>query len=845
VANQENHIQVAYGLTKLQEALESKGISYEVVYDPDQAKGKSLLLTGLDDGICEASLVLHKAKQKVPQKKEALCIREVKLQGKPAWVASGYDNQGLMYALLSVADHIRFQNENSAPLEGLVPVTESPDIETRAISTYTMNRTYWESRLWDESYWASYFDELARNRFNAYVVIFGYENGGFLAPCYPYFFNVEAFPEVKMPGLSPEQQAENLASLRRMIDLAHERGLELKIGIWDHIYRGGIQSGGLSGEDRQKQSEDFLVHGVHTENLFEYTTAAFARFIELLPGLDGVQFRMHNESGLKPGKEMELFWTEMFGSIQANAPELKIELRAKELPDKIIDIAEEKGLDYTITTKYWMEQMGLPFHPTHINRQNQFDRRHGYADLLRYPKSYDILWRMWTAGTQRVLLWGNPEYTRRFAKSTHLYDGIGFEINEPLATKMLAQPHNAEPFRILNPGYEYYTYEFERYWYYFQSFGRVAYNPHTPSDVFTREFNKRFGEEAGPLLQEALHKASFILPRINAACAPYGLFPTTRGWAAKQTLGELPKFAKAEGSDIQQFASFDEEALILIEAGETAKVLPSQTSLWFFNTSQRIETLVQQSMNFCSKEDNKEFLSTITDLRILSGLAQYHASRIPAAVSYRIFEHTEDPFALDDAIAYEIQAIRAWQGIVEAAGEVYSQDLMMGTRETTKYDIVYRIAGHWKDELKHLEKGLEELKNQRQALLETGEARHSPENKAAEDLENTTLFQIQHDPPANVRSGTALRISAHIDSPAGIKWVRLRYRSVNQHLDYQSLLMSKKPGSKLYEVNVPAEAINERYDFMYFFEVMDKEGNGRIYPDLDVETPYYVMKLLR
>ena len=34
----------------------------------------------------------------------------------------------------------------------------------------------------------------------------------------------------------------------------------------------------------------------------------------------------------------------------------------------------------------------------------------------------------------------------------------------------------------------------------------------------------------------------------------------TRGWAEKQRLGDLPAYAKAEGSDIQQFASFDEEA---------------------------------------------------------------------------------------------------------------------------------------------------------------------------------------------------------------------------------------------------------------------------------------------
>ena len=41
VANQENHIQVVYGLTKLQAALDSKSISYDLVHKLDQARGVS------------------------------------------------------------------------------------------------------------------------------------------------------------------------------------------------------------------------------------------------------------------------------------------------------------------------------------------------------------------------------------------------------------------------------------------------------------------------------------------------------------------------------------------------------------------------------------------------------------------------------------------------------------------------------------------------------------------------------------------------------------------------------------------------------------------------------------
>jgi hypothetical protein len=44
---------------------------------------------------------------------------------------------------------------------------------------------------------------------------------------------------------------------------------------------------------------------------------------------------------------------------------------------------------------------------------------------------------------------------------------------------------------------------------------------------------------------------------------------------------------------------------------------------------------------------------------------------------------------------------------------------------------------------------------------------------------------------------------------------------------------------------IPRKAMNSNYDLMYFLEIMDNEGNGMIYPDLEVETPYYFVKLVR
>ena len=43
--------------------------------------------------------------------------------------------------------------------------------------------------------------------------------------------------------------------------------------------------------------------------------------------------------------------------------------------------------------------------------------------------------------------------------------------------------------------------------------------------------------------------------------------------------------------------------------------------------------------------------------------------------------------------------------------------------------------------------------------------------------------------------------------------------------------------SGLYTASIPAAFIDPHWDLMYFVEIVDREGNGRMYPDLAVETP--------
>jgi hypothetical protein len=796
-----------HGVTKLEEALRSKGLTVT-----DKADGA--------DYVISASIVNGAA--------ESLLIRR---QGKKI-ILTGGDGRGLMYAALDTAERIS-ASPATDPFQQVRDTSETPYLVERGISTYTMQRAYFEQRLYDERYWTRYFDMLAADRINSFVVIFGYEDGGFMAPLYPYFFNTPGFPNVEMVGLTPEQQAKNTAAFKVLMRIAHERGIDVTAGIWDHIYRGGVQGGGIPGaSENAGKRVSGLVFGVTAENLSDYTKASLRRFLDVFPELDAIQLRMHDESGLKH-EEIVPFWHDVFTGIKRDHPRVRIDLRAKELPDAVIEDAVNLGLKSRVSTKYWMEQMGMPFPPTHINTQNQKERRHGYADLLRYPQEYRIHWQLWNGGTTRVLLWGDPEYVRRFAASVRIYDGQSFELNEMLATKMLGEPHDEKPLEILNPTYRYYDYEFERYWHFYRVWGRLTYNPKTDSVVWTREFDQRFGPQAGPHVMQALHLASNVLPGVVAASYLYSNFPTTRGWAEMNRQGSLQKYANEDGSDIQQFMNVRDEAKSILAATETPMRRPEETSRWFARTADAIDAQVAEAEKSVGSHSGNEFRSTVTDLRILAGLARYHSWRLLAGIQYNLYKQSGDLGAFDEAVSDERHALESWKQMVDAAGDVYSENLAFGAHAVG-------FARHWKEEYALLNHDFEQL------LAERAKATGKPGAPHPTLMTATPEVPKAHILPSGVaEQGSDYVVSAKVKAAAGVKSVHLRYRHVTQVEDYETAEMTLDQKTGAYVGRIPASFINPKWDLMYFIETMGNNGAGRMYPDLEVEEPFVIVPVKR
>jgi hypothetical protein len=801
---------VAHGVERLRTALASRGFH---IVDTDAGPAAMTVRLTIDPAVGCA---------------ESLSIARTTEHGRPAIDLRGADATGLMYAALDTADRIGW-SDGADPFAFVQTRTQRPYLSERGVSMYTMQRALFEQKLYDETYWRTYFDLLAGSRINTFVLIFGYENGGFMAPPYPYFYDVPEFPGVRFVGLTGEQQAHNTAAFKTMIRLAHERGIKVTAGIWDHIYRAGVQTGGIQNAAKGDVPTPGLVWGVTGDNLAAYSKAALKQFLAVFPEIDGIQFRMHDESGLKP-EEMNSFWHEVFAQMKATRPDLKIDLRAKGLPDAVIDDALAQGLDARVSTKFWMEQMGLPFHPTHVNPADQKNRRHGYADLLRYPQRYRVHWQLWTGGTARLLQWGDPEYVRRFAAAAKLYGGDSFDVNEMLATKMLGEPHDAVPIDILTPSHRYYTYEFERYWHFYQLWGRLTYAPDTASEVWDREFARRFGATAGPHVEAALHAASTVLPHIVASSYRYAYFPTTRGWAEMQRQDSLPVFAGLEGSDTEQFMSPAAEAKGFVDQTSTTLRRPQETALWFSMTADAIDKEIAAASS--AGAASAELTSTIADCRILSGLARYYARRLPAAVAYQIYKLNGSLTAFDTAVAAERRANDAWASIVAAAGDVYAPSLPFGARPY--------FPRHWREELDRLRADLDRLV----ASRPSGEAMNSMSYIEAEGMPAGLPSGVRFKQAQSASPGKDLAIAITVDSRVPIRSARLRYRHLTQYEDYQSVEMHPN-GTGTFSAVIPGAFVTREWEVMYFVEVTTKYGGGRNYPDLDRETPYVIVPVRR
>jgi hypothetical protein len=163
---------------------------------------------------------------------------------------------------------------------------------------------------------------------------------------------------------------------------------------------------------------------------------------------------------------------------------------------------------------------------------------------------------------------------------------------------------------------------------------------------------------------------------------------------------------------------------------------------------------------------------------------------------------------------------------------VYNDHLPFGARAVG-------FRQHWKEELALLEQDFAALQAERAKAPDKPGPIPAPGDRGLKP----PSVSLPTPPPAE--HGKDLRITAKVASAGDVQWMKLRYRHLSQYEDYQTAEMTLDAKTGLYSGAIPAAYIDQKWDVMYFVEVVGRNGAGRMYPDLEREMPYVIVPVKR
>ncbi|MDP6111972.1 MAG: hypothetical protein QGG53_08890 [Planctomycetota bacterium] len=717
----------------------------------------------------------------------------------------GSDAVGLAYAVYEAARRIECSSDNSL---GAAPTIETPDLAWRSMQLFLCNKELEREWFYSERFWGCYLKNLMACRFNNLSLTYGHQTP-YLTPPYPFLFEMPEFPKVKILRYKDAERKSHLAMLQSISQMVREFGLHFTLGIWS-------QHACDYGEP--------MLEGLTTDILAEFNTVGLRKLLDACPDIDGVQFRMNYESGI-PEDEQREFYENQFKVIADCGRPIRLDIRAKGLADETIALAREIVPETVVSTKFWCEHLGLPYAMPAIQ---QFDvphyRRYGTWDLLKKPRPFPLVHRLWSAGTQRILLWGEPNWVRRFADACQ--NSEGFEVMAPLTNK--GQLSEEGGWRVIgDQSVQPYESEHDRYWMFYLLFGRLGYNSDCDREVWKRELQHRLGDQTNWALR--LYETSGqILPFITTvfqwSASLWGFWPET--WAGRS----LEEDATIEPSDPTQFHRVDEYVQDALNGKLCGKWTP-------FQSAAHLETLAQQTEQILSNREtagttNAEIQGMQMDAAILAHLARYHAKRLRAITQYAFHQKTGEPYRLTEALNLMQSARAEWTSLANAAAP-YHSNLIFG-RDS------FRHTGHWKDWFDVIDKDIEHLHGKTASLRDESDGTvMDPETDALQGTQRPGI-SVDFEVPSSASSGQDLFIRIRVSSDEPVIASRCFYRITDQALDFRTIELSQNQHQ--WEGSIPADAILPDWDLMIFFEFEFRNGSAARWPDWRQRTPYFVIE---
>jgi hypothetical protein len=792
----------------------------------------------------------------------------------PGLLIAASSPRGFIYALLELAERVRYGRDPMAAMRLAKALKETTANEVRSVGRYFCSELEDKAWLDDKDFWPGYLDVLAASRFNRFCLGFGLEydfpkgvTSDYLHFPYPYLVDVPGYdvrvqqlraPDGKVLAtpvpLSAAEREKNLQALQFIAAQTAMRGLHFQLGIWTHAYQW-----------TDSPHAYHSIEGLRPQTHAAYCRDALAMLLKLCPEIQGLTLRVHGESGIPEGSYE--FWETLFAAVKGCGRTIEIDMHAKGVDEKMIDIAVATGMPVKLGAKYSAEHQSLgyqqadiraleipkPGHagegPFSLSSGARSFTRYGYADFLKSGSKYKLLFRLWP-GTQRHLLSADPEMAAAYGRTAHFCGAAGLDLMEPLTFKGRegsGQPGGrcAYTDATLNPKYDWQKSEL-----YYRVWGRRLYDPDANPEVWRRWMRTQFGA-ATIQLETAVAHASRLLPLVTSAHLPSASnhsfwpeintnMPIVMG-SEPSPYSDTPEpkcFGTVSPLDPQTFSTVEEHAGDLLTGSANPRYSPIDVAQWLEDAAAAASDALDAARRGSAARHSPAFLRMEADVLIQVGLGRFFAAKMRAGVLYSVFQQTQDRLAGLLALDYYRMAREAWVAAAHAAA-VYRNDITYGSTPMRR--------GHWTDRLAAVDKDILALEAQVSAAPADAEATPNTRRTIREATGGPVHPAIAwtHTPPEAFEPGTALGLTIAVPQQVLepiLTQVFLRYRHVNQAERWQREEM--QANGTVFSAVIPAEYTQSPYALEYCFELHSKDGSAWLAPGFNAALsgqPYYAV----
>ncbi|HEY3755866.1 MAG TPA: carbohydrate-binding family 6 protein [Opitutaceae bacterium] len=596
----------------------------------------------------------------------------------------GADATGAMYGGLDVADALHQGSVASLRLgehrpyiaERGIKFNLPLDLRTPSYSDDSDSAQANIPEVWSLGFWREYFDEMARDRFNALSL-------WNLNP-FPSIVKVPEFPDVALNDVlrgqrhwfegglpltgigkfKPEMLAgaetirrmsidEKIAFWRDVLRLAHDRGIAVYWYTWNAFVFSEEGKDGITRQDPNGR-------------MAQYFRDSVRETVKTYPLLAGIGITAGENLGDLPGPAKEQWLWRTYGEGIRDA------LRGK--PPRTFRL---------------------------IHRLHETDLRSIRSEWAEYPSTFDVSFKYAVAHlygvpnppyiqpllpklsrTCRTWLelrdddiysfrWGDPDYVRAFVQAIPGPDKvIGFN----LGPDGYCWGREAMAWRGSQPR----PLVMQKQWLSFQLWGRLSYDPTLPNSWFEREVGSRFPEVSEPALDQAWVAASRIIPNVNR----FIWMPLDFQWLP-EACSSNPKFKGFYSvRDFMNGTGMPNGGDLSIRAWRRARLAHQPTEgRTPFEVSAQLRHDAGAALagvtTLCRRAaSNRELADTLDDIEAMAWLGRYYADKIDGAAELALYDATSQREQQQSAVAHLERARDDWREYAAAYCRQYRQPLL-------------------------------------------------------------------------------------------------------------------------------------------------------------------------